>query len=251
MLREFWRGGSLVISIVLISGTNLASCETDPKALKPVEDLEELSIAIDEEFSPVTVTTFPTLLPLPTTVKPSCVRAPEAGILFTSDNFPGKYLKDTNCTYTMTAKEGSRVQLTFFVFDTEANPRCSYDVATVFDSNGTIIHKYCGKNTKNLQVISSEEDLSFNFKTDSVQESMGFLASWREVLDVKEEQDTEGKYLISFPSSFIEESPENICIELFDSDKSDGIIETQVYITDEEEKNNWVFGDSPFEKKKY
>eukprot|EP00092_Neocalanus_flemingeri_P108736 GFUD01139655.1.p1 GENE.GFUD01139655.1~~GFUD01139655.1.p1 ORF type:complete len:1716 (-),score=430.19 GFUD01139655.1:66-5213(-) len=249
MLRDFWRGGSLAISIVLISGTNFASCETDPKALKPVEDLEELSIAIDEEFSPVTVTTFPTLLPLPTTVKPSCVRAPEAGILFTSDNFPGKYLKDTNCTYTMTAKEGSRVQLTFFVFDTEANPRCSYDVATVFDSNGTIIHKYCGKNTKNLQVISSEEDLSFNFKTDSVQESMGFLASWREVLDVKEEQDTEGKYLISFPSSFIEESPENICIELFDSDKSDGIIETQVYITDEEEKNSWVFGESPFEKK--
>ena len=35
---------------------------------------------------------------------------------------------------------------------TESNHRCNYDVATVFDSDGTIIHKYCGQNTKNIQV---------------------------------------------------------------------------------------------------
>eukprot|EP00090_Calanus_glacialis_P012233 TRINITY_DN20713_c0_g1_i4.p1 TRINITY_DN20713_c0_g1~~TRINITY_DN20713_c0_g1_i4.p1 ORF type:complete len:1703 (-),score=467.37 TRINITY_DN20713_c0_g1_i4:343-5451(-) len=239
MWQDFGRGGCLIFWLLLIAATNFATCETDTEVLKPVDEVEELSI--DAEF-PITEG------PPQTTVKPECVRLPEAGVLFTSDNFPGKYLKDTNCTYKMRAVEGSRVQLTFYVFDTESNPRCSYDLATVFDSNGTIIHKYCGKNTKNLQVTSSTEDLSFNFKTDGVQESMGFLASWEEVGESTDQTDTEGKYLISFPRSFIEESPEKICIELFDSDKSDGTIETQVFINDKEDKDSWIFGESPVEK---
>ena len=91
-------------------GNNLEflACETDTEVLKTVDEVEELSI--DAEF-PITEG------PPQTTVKPECVRLPEAGVLFTSDNFPGKYLKDTNCTYKMRAVEGRRVQLTFFVFD--------------------------------------------------------------------------------------------------------------------------------------
>ena len=91
---------------------NFVGCETEPEVVKPVEDL-----SIDEEFPAVTEGV--SLIPEPpqTTVSPACVRVPEAGILFTSDNFPGAYLKDTNCTYTMRAKQGSRVKLTFFVFD--------------------------------------------------------------------------------------------------------------------------------------
>ena len=46
----------------------------------------------------------------------------------------------------------SDLEFIFQLFQTESNPRCSYDLATVFDSNGTILHKYCGKNTKNLEV---------------------------------------------------------------------------------------------------
>merc|ERR1712123_48437 len=64
--------------------------------------------------------------------------------MFTSDNFPGKYQKNTDCWYHMKAAEGRRVQLTFF-----------------------------GQNTKNIQVTSKAEELSFNLKTDGVQESMG------------------------------------------------------------------------------
>ena len=70
--------------------------------------MEELSI--DAEFPIIEG-------PPVTTQKPACMRAPELGVLFTSDNFPGKYNKETNCTYTMRAAEGRRVQLTFFVFD--------------------------------------------------------------------------------------------------------------------------------------
>ena len=84
----------------------LLGCQTD--VVEPEEEIEELSI--DAEF------------PIPegppeTTPKPLCERAPEAGVLFSSDNFPGKYLKDTNCTYRMKASEGKHVQLTFFFFD--------------------------------------------------------------------------------------------------------------------------------------
>jgi len=233
----------MVIWIGLMSTPHFGRCQSEPEDPQP----PELSVEV-EEFPPVTED-LSLLPPIQTsTVAPPCVRSPEAGDLFTSDNFPGKYLKNTNCNYTMRAQGGKRVQLTFFVFDTESNPRCSYDLATVYDSNGTIIHKYCGKNTKNLQVFSSDQDLSFNFKTDSVQESLGFLASWEEVEDVKEKEDTEGKYLISFPRSFIEESPEKICIELFDSKKSDATIETQLFISDEGGKDSWLFGATPVER---
>ena len=91
---------------------HFVGCETEPEVLKPVEEL-----SINDELTPVTEVSSLTPEPPQTTVKPPCVRVPEAGILFTSDNFPGPYLKDTNCTYTMRAKKGSRVQLTFFVFD--------------------------------------------------------------------------------------------------------------------------------------
>ena len=77
-----------------------------------MEEIEELSI--DAEF-PIPEA------PPETTITPTCERDPMAGVLFSSDNFPGKYSKDTNCTYRMKATEGKRVQLTFFVFDVSLN----------------------------------------------------------------------------------------------------------------------------------
>ena len=65
-------------------------CQNDKDQVKEAEEL-----SIDADFPIIEETT----------EKPGCMRAPEAGVLFTSDNFPGKYLKDTNCTYTMRAAE--------------------------------------------------------------------------------------------------------------------------------------------------
>ena len=103
---------------MVVNNLNFAGCETEPEVLKPVVEL-----SIDDEFPPVTEGVSLITEPPQTTVKPTptCMRVPEAGILFTSDNFPGKYLKNTNCTYKMRAKQGSRVQLTFFVFDVSLN----------------------------------------------------------------------------------------------------------------------------------
>jgi hypothetical protein len=81
----------------------------------------------------------------------------------------------------MKASSGKRVLLTFYMFDTESNSRCSYDKVEVFDSNKTKIHKFCGQNSNNVHVLSTESELSFNFTSDRVQVKGGFLASWEQV----------------------------------------------------------------------
>ena len=70
----------------------------------------------------------PTLIPEPLTIAPImkslgtkfCTHSPEAGVLFTSDNFPEYYDPFTDCDYVMKAGTGKRVQLTFFKFDVSA-----------------------------------------------------------------------------------------------------------------------------------
>jgi len=81
----------------------------------------------------------------------TCKRYPDKSVLFSSDNFPANYNQNTKCLYYMNATEGKKVHLTFYMFDTEVNNRCSYDKVEVYDSNGTRIHKFCGENSKNLQ----------------------------------------------------------------------------------------------------
>ena len=40
----------------------------------------------------------------------------------------------------------------FHLLQTESNPRCSYDRVRILDTNGSLLHSYCGKNTQNLHV---------------------------------------------------------------------------------------------------
>ena len=40
----------------------------------------------------------------------------------------------------------------FFLIKTESNSRCSYDKIEVYEGDGTMIHKYCGKNLNNINV---------------------------------------------------------------------------------------------------
>jgi len=233
-----WPSGPFLICLILFFTTTLTDAE--------VETLEpDLEFGILEEVT--TDEQLPTLVPedLPKEKsKDVCERSPEAGILFTSDNFPGHYNKDTDCNYTMKAAPGKRVELIFFLIDTESNPRCSYDRVTVFDSNGTAIHKFCGKNAKNIKVTSTEQELSFNFRTDGVQESSGFLASWKEI-ETPDNQASEGSYLVSFPQSLIEQSEEKICVELFGDDRTLVNIDAQVYVPGKENKDKWIFSHKP------
>ena len=104
-------------------------------------------------------------------------------------------------------------------------------------------------------MVSSEETLFFNFTTDKVQEKQGFLASWQEVdqnfeLETKEEN---GKYYLSYPTAFIEDSPEKVCVELFEKLNSDVTVSTKVYTYDDrnheeetgEKDVKWTFDQKP------
>lgn len=121
--------------------------------------------------------------------EPKCQRKPAEKVLFSSDNFPSNYNKETECSYVMKADPGKRVLLTFYMFQTETNSRCSYDRVEVYDSNDTtsldssktLIHKFCGRNSNNVYVNSSKEYLELRFITDRVSEYSGFLASWQQV----------------------------------------------------------------------
>ena len=41
----------------------------------------------------------------------------------------------------------------FFLFELEQNNACQYDSVTVRDTNGTQLHKLCGENQENIEVV--------------------------------------------------------------------------------------------------
>ena len=94
----------------------------------------------------------------------------------------------------------------------------------------------------------------FNFTTDKVQEKQGFLAKWEEVgadFTMEDDQDAEGTYYIAYPTAFIEDSPEKICVELFEDQIEqdvEGHVEVYVESKIEKEKSgsedNWIFGET-------
>jgi len=119
------------------------------------------------------------------------------------------------------------------MFDLESETVCGWDAFTIYDTNGTRIHQFCGQSLKKFQVVSSGPSLRFHFKTDSVQEHSGFLASWEEV-DAEftiDDADSEGVYLLSFPGSFLEETPDKVCVEVFQLGQ--WTIETSVLLSGE------------------
>ena len=87
------------------------------EALEPdleVEDLPELPMLKMPTFIPEPLPIAPIMKSLG---KKFCTLSPEAGVLFTSYNFPENYDPFTDCDYVMKAGPGKRVQLTFFMFD--------------------------------------------------------------------------------------------------------------------------------------
>ena len=127
-----------------------------------------------------------------------------------------------------------------------------------------MIHKYCGKNLNNIdvsiksnyfninltvsyKVVSSGEELHFNFTTDRVQEGRGFLASWREVDGEISSKTNSDQYQVTYPTAFIEGAPETICVELFDGNKSGARFSAKVYAEKTNAKQNtetWKFDEN-------
>ena len=53
-----------------------------------------------------------------------------------------------------------------------------------------------------------------------------------------EEDDSSNNYLLSYPTAFIEESPETLCLELFDENQSGATVTVSVYAEDNQKQNN-------------
>ena len=96
-----WMGGSVIL-FLLHSWLTSKSIISVSSKLENVTCLSESGLAMGPQI---------------TTIDPLCERFPEADTLFSSDNFPGRYKKYTDCTYWMRASRGKHVQLTFFFFD--------------------------------------------------------------------------------------------------------------------------------------
>ena len=94
------------------------------------------------------------------------------------------------------------------------------------------------------QVVSSAEELYFNFTSDRVQQSRGFLASWREVEGDISRNTASDQYQVTYPTAFIVGSPETICVELFDGNRAGATFSAKIFAekTNAKQNNeNWKF----------
>merc|ERR1719412_2401760 len=92
-----------------------------------------------------------------------------------------------------------------------------------------MIHRYCGKNLNNIDVVSSQEELYFNFTSDRVQQGRGFLASWREVDGEISLNTPTDQYQVTYPTAFIQGSPETICVELLEGNIAGASVNINVF----------------------
>ena len=81
---------------------------------------------------------------------------------------------------------------------------------------------------------SSKDTLELRFITDRVSEYTGFLASWRQVdeeFSLEHNEDGKGKYYLTYPATFLQDSDERICVELLDP-KETATVDATIYVFD-------------------
>merc|ERR1719282_2319217 len=102
---------------------------------------------------------------------------------FNSVNYPSNYFDDYEEQYIITVKDGSKIALYFESFDLEYHVGCIYDYIEVYDSDGTVIVKACGKSNP-IPVTSSSNNLKLIFKADNSRNATGFKAIWTTESDI-------------------------------------------------------------------
>ncbi|CAH2008151.1 unnamed protein product [Acanthoscelides obtectus] len=91
---------------------------------------------------------------------------------FGSTNYDNR----VDCDWTIEARGGYNVKLTFLTFDIEDEKDCGYDYVEIFsglDSSAPTYGKYCGMK-KPFDIISTHEALLVRFRTDETLVSKGF-----------------------------------------------------------------------------
>ena len=98
-----------------------------------------------------------------------------------------------------------------------------------------------------LKVVSEAENLSFNFTLESSRwvKNRGFLAVWKEVEDDRESSESD-RYLLSHPATFIQETPERLCVKLFQERDAGATVTARMFLERSKNPNpdNWMFRNS-------
>nr|XP_026695402.1 tolloid-like protein 1 isoform X2 [Ciona intestinalis] len=92
----------------------------------------------------------------------------------TSPNYPNNYPNNVDCTWTITASDGMRIQLNLIRFSTERN----YDYLTIL-SGVTQLAKLCGSHS-NRMYISNGKTLTLRITSDNIFTMSGFNATFNE-----------------------------------------------------------------------
>ncbi|KAM9302066.1 astacin-like metalloendopeptidase [Gastrophryne carolinensis] len=98
----------------------------------------------------------------------------------TSPGYPFKYLPFTDCTWSILASAGYRVQLSFTSFALESSRNCIYDYLSISDgswSGSPVSSKYCGNRRLPL-LVSSGSWMMLQFHSDWSVQSTGFQVTY-------------------------------------------------------------------------
>nr|XP_026694936.1 CUB and sushi domain-containing protein 1 isoform X2 [Ciona intestinalis] len=112
--------------------------------------------------------------------------------LITSPNYPNNYPNNANCTWTITASDGMRIQLNLHRFKTERN----YDYLTIF-SNGRQLTRISGSYS-NKTYIASENSVIIRFTSDRSVTRSGFNLTFVEYMPVVTTESTTRAFSCGF-----------------------------------------------------
>ncbi|XP_033347146.1 cubilin [Bombus vosnesenskii] len=102
-----------------------------------------------------------------------------------SPNFPYTYEKNANCSWTIDAPIGNKINITFSHFDLEGmsyTNSCDYDYLEVYEGYDggphTQLGKFCDSNVLPPKIHSSDHQVHLKFVTDGFLNSNGFRLEW-------------------------------------------------------------------------
>lgn len=101
-----------------------------------------------------------------------------------SPNFPNLYMHNSNCSWTIDAPEGNKINLTFSHFDLEnmSKQGCSYDYVEVWegmeDNPQDLLKKICSTTEILPKIHSTKSQVFVKFITDAIFAYRGFRLEW-------------------------------------------------------------------------
>ncbi|XP_061178089.1 cubilin-like [Saccostrea echinata] len=127
-----------------------------------------------------------TVAPGSTTPIPGCggtLGASNQDNTFTSPGYPDGYAHGLNCLWVITTLPGHRIWLNITNIDLEGHFSCSYDKITVYDNaygNGRSLGQFCGREPNSVPILSTTNDMSVRFQTDTSVNRTGFTIKYRQ-----------------------------------------------------------------------